>query len=88
VGKSVACLLAACLAGEAWRESTAIGVLMNARGLIELIILNIGLQRGVITPTLFTIMVLMAVITTLMASPLFDIVYGGRVAPGRGERAV
>jgi Kef-type K+ transport system membrane component KefB len=56
-------------------------VLMNARGLMELIILNIGLQHGIITPTLFTIMVLMAVVTTLMTSPLFDLVYGRRGAP-------
>jgi len=78
VGKGVACLLAARVAGETWRESIAIGILMNARGLMELIILNIGLQHGIITPTLFTIMVLMAVITTLMTSPLFDLVYGRR----------
>jgi Kef-type K+ transport system membrane component KefB len=80
VGKGVACLLAARVSGEAWRESVAIGVLMNARGLMELIILNIGLQHGIITPTLFTIMVLMAVVTTLMASPLFELVYGRRAA--------
>ena len=80
VGKGVACLLAARVAGEAWRESVAIGVLMNARGLMELMILNIGLQHGIITPTLFTIMVLMAVVTTLMTSPLFDLVYGRRGA--------
>ena len=43
---------------------------MNVRGLMELIILNVGLEQGVITPTLFTIMVIMAIITTLMASPL------------------
>jgi len=48
---------------------------MNARGLMELIILNIGLQAGIITPTLFTIMVLMAVVTTLMASPVFRHLY-------------
>ena len=75
-GKAGACSLAARAAGEAWREALAIGSLMNARGLMELIILNIGLQAGVITPTLFTIMVLMAVLTTLMASPLFRLVYG------------
>jgi Kef-type K+ transport system membrane component KefB len=78
-GKGVACLVAARLSGEEWRESIAIGVLMNARGLMELIILNIGLQRGIITPTLFTIMVLMAIVTTLMTSPLFELVYGRRV---------
>jgi Kef-type K+ transport system membrane component KefB len=49
----------------------AIGALMNARGLMELIILNIGLQRGLITPTLFTVMVLMTIVTTLLAGPLF-----------------
>ena len=87
LGKGVACLFAARVAGEAWRESVAIGVLMNARGLMELIILNIGLQRGVITPTLFTIMVLMAVVTTLMASPLFELVYGRRVSAVSREQA-
>jgi Kef-type K+ transport system membrane component KefB len=54
----------------------AIGTLMNARGLMELIILNIGLERGIIEPTLFTIMVLMAVVTTLMATPIFERIYG------------
>ncbi|MDF5731414.1 MAG: cation:proton antiporter, partial [Rhizonema sp. PD38] len=70
VGKGVACTLAARFAGENWRDSATIGVLMNARGLMELIILNIGLEQGVITPTLFTIMVIMAIVTTLMTSPL------------------
>ncbi len=70
--KGVACALAARAGGETWRTSWQIGALMNARGLIELIILNIGLERGVITPTLFTIMVIMAISTTLMAAPLFE----------------
>ncbi len=48
---------------------------MNARGLMELIILNIGLERGIITPTLFTILVMMAIVTTLMATPIFERVY-------------
>ena len=48
---------------------------MNARGLIELILLNIGLEAGIITPTLFTILVLVAIITTLMATPVFEFVY-------------
>ena len=61
-----------------------IGALMNARGLMELIIINIGLQKGVIGPALFSILVLMAIITTLMASPLFEWVYG-RKARARGE---
>ncbi len=76
VGKGGACMLAAKLSGEPWRESVAIGTLMNARGLMELIILNIGLQQGIIKPALFTTMVLMAIITTLIASPLFARVYG------------
>ena len=54
----------------------AIGALMNARGLMELIILNIGLERGIITPILFTVMVLMAIVTTLMAMPAFNLAYG------------
>ena len=82
VGKGVACMLAARLAGESWRHSSVIGVLMNARGLMELILLNIGLERGVITPTFFTIMVLMAVVTTGMASPLYQILSRGLVLEG------
>jgi Kef-type K+ transport system membrane component KefB len=77
LGKGVACMLAAKLSGENWRESATIGALMNARGLMELIILNIGLEQGIITPTLFTIMVIMAVITTLMASPLIAFLLHG-----------
>ncbi len=75
-GKGVACMLGARVSGEPWRDSVAIGALMNARGLMELIILNIGLERGVITPTLFTIMVLMAIVTTLTAVPAFNLVFG------------
>lgn len=74
-GKGIACWIAARLNGESQRDAMAIGTLMNARGLMELIILNIGLERGVITPVLFTIMVGMAVVTTLMATPLFELVY-------------
>lgn len=75
-GKGVACWLAALLSGEPNREALAIGSLMNARGLMELILLNVGLQAGIITPTLFTMLVLMAIVTTLMASPIFEFVYG------------
>jgi len=75
-GKFVACWAAARLSGEGQRESLAIGSLMNARGLMELILLNVGLEHGVITPTMFTIMVLMAIATTLMATPMFEWVYG------------
>lgn len=76
LGKGVACYAAARLNGEPKREALAIGSLMNARGLMELILLNLGLAAGIITPTLFTMLVFMAIITTLMASPLFQLVYG------------
>lgn len=78
LGKGGACYLAARLTGEPHREAVAIGALMNARGLMELIILNIGLERGLVTPELFSMMVVMAVVTTLMATPLFNLVYSER----------
>jgi Kef-type K+ transport system membrane component KefB len=74
-GKGLACMFAARASGESWRNSAIVGTLMNARGLMELIILNIGLEKKLITPMLFTMMVLMAVVTTLMASPLFQFLY-------------
>ncbi|MEI7762065.1 MAG: cation:proton antiporter [Comamonadaceae bacterium] len=80
VGKGVACYLAARWHGESHREAMAIGTLMNARGLMELIILNIGLQRGIIEPALFAILVMMAIVTTLMATPIFERVYGSKAA--------
>lgn len=76
LGKGVACWAAARMSGEDNRTALAVGTLMNARGLMELIILNIGLQKGVILPGLFSVMVVMAVVTTLMATPLFELVYG------------
>ncbi|MCF6390574.1 cation:proton antiporter [Mycobacterium sp. MBM] len=76
VGKGVACAIAARCSRVPLRESVALGALMNARGLIELILLNIGLEAGIITPTLFTILVIVAVVTTLMTSPIFERVYG------------
>lgn len=80
-GKLGACFLAARLSGEDARTSFGIGALMNARGLMELIILNIGLQAGIITPLLFSVMVVMAVATTLMATPLFNLASRSRGAP-------
>lgn len=77
VGKAVGCWGAARLAGRPNREALAIGALMNARGLMELIILNIGLQRGLITPTLFTVMVTMTLVTTMAAGPLFEWAWRG-----------
>jgi K+:H+ antiporter len=75
LGKLGGCSMAAWLTGYARGEALAIGALMNARGLMELIILNIGLERGLITPTLFTMMVVMAIVTTVAAGPLFQLTY-------------
>ncbi|SAK81113.1 sodium/hydrogen exchanger [Caballeronia pedi] len=71
-GKGIACWAAARMNGEPPGDAMAIGALMNARGLMELIIINIGLAAGVIMPGLFSILVLMAVLSTLMATPLFN----------------
>jgi Kef-type K+ transport system membrane component KefB len=79
-----ACWAAARLSGQDNRTALGIGALMNSRGLMELIIINIGLQAGVIGPALFSMLVLMAIVTTLMASPLFEVVYG-REARKSGE---
>jgi Kef-type K+ transport system membrane component KefB len=84
LAKFGACWAAARLTGQDNPTALGIGALMNARGLMELIILNIGLQKGIIGVEFFSIMVLMAVVTTLMASPLFEAVYG-RKARARGE---
>lgn len=76
IGKGVACWAAARLHGEDNATAMAVGTLMNARGLMELIIINIGLQRGIIGEALFSILVIMAIVTTLMATPVFERVYG------------
>jgi K+:H+ antiporter len=70
IGKWVGAMAAARFSGMSLRESTAVGALMNTRGLTELIVLNIGLDLGLITPALFTILVLMALVTTFMAGPV------------------
>ena len=70
VGKFGGTLAAARLVGHEWRTATSLGVLMNTRGLMELIVLNVGLDLGVISPTLFTMMVVMALVTTMATTPL------------------
>ena len=86
LAKFGACYAAARVAGEDNRTALGIGALMNSRGLMELIIINIGLQKGIIGPTLFSMLVLMAIVTTMMASPLFELVYGKK-ARESGELA-
>jgi Kef-type K+ transport system membrane component KefB len=69
-GKWIGAMLAARWAGMDGREANALGILMNARGLVELVILTIGLDLGLITPQIFSMMVMMALVTTLMTAPL------------------
>jgi Kef-type K+ transport system membrane component KefB len=73
IGKLGGSMTAARLVGIGWRDSAALGVLMNTRGLVELIVLNIGLDLGIISPTLFTMLVIMALVTTFMTSPLLHL---------------
>jgi Kef-type K+ transport system membrane component KefB len=72
-GKMGACYGAARICRENHADSLTIASLMNARGLMELIMLNIGLQAGIISPSLFSAMVVMAIVTTLMAAPFFEL---------------
>ena len=71
-GKFGGTAIAAKASGLSWRDSGALGILMNTRGLVELIVLNIGLDLGVITPRLFTMLVIMALVTTLMTAPVLS----------------
>lgn len=84
LAKGGACWAAARLCGQDNRTAMGIGALMNARGLMELIIINIGLQRGIIGPGLFSMLVLMTIVTTLMATPVFEWAYG-KHARANGE---
>jgi len=80
-GKFCGAFFASRLTGMQWRESGSIGVLMNTRGMVELVALNIGLDIGVISRLVFSMLVLMAVITTCMTIPLLDLLFPvGRTA--------
>jgi len=74
VGKFLGSALAAKFVGQSWRDSLTIGALMNTRGLMELIVLNIGLDLKVLTPEVFTMMVIMALVTTFMTGPTLNII--------------
>ena len=65
--------------GLGWRDACQLGLLMNARGLVELVVLNVGLDTGILSPPLFSMMVCMALVTTLMTTPLLDLVGGDRL---------
>ncbi len=75
LGKFGGSFVAARLTGLGWRESGALGILMNTRGLMELIVINLGLDLGILSPTLFTMMVIMALVTTVMTTPLLEAIY-------------
>ncbi len=77
-GKLGGTLAAARLTGFTWRDAAVLGALMNTRGLMSLVVLNVGLDLGVIAPPLFAMMVLMALVTTLMTSPLVRALMGSR----------
>jgi len=74
VGKFLGSALAAKFVGQNWRDSFTIGALMNTRGLMELIVLNIGLDLKVLTPEVFTMMVIMALVTTFMTGPALNLI--------------
>ena len=80
VGKFGGTFVAARLTGLGWRDAAVLGTLMNTRGLMELIVLNVGLDLGVISPTLFAMMVVMALITTMLTSPVVRLL-NPRAAP-------
>ncbi len=88
VGKWVGAMAASRISGLGLRDSSIVGALMNTRGLTELIVLNIGLDLGIVSPALFTILVLMALITTFMTGPALRLLDPRRELSEAPERAV
>lgn len=84
-GKFGGTYMAARLSGYKNRPSAALGILMNTRGLVELIVLNIGLDLGILTPTLYTMLVIMALVTTFMTGPLIKIIKSKTSSEGTWE---
>ncbi len=74
IGKFIGSAIAAKFIGQSWRDSLIIGALMNTRGLMELVVLNIGYDLGVLTPEVFAMMVIMALVTTFMTGPALDLI--------------
>lgn len=74
IGKFVGSAMAARFVGQNWKDSLTIGALMNTRGLMELVVLNIGYDLGVLTPEIFAMMVIMALVTTFMTGPALDLI--------------
>lgn len=74
VGKMAGSIIPARAVGESWRDSLSLGALMNTRGLMELIVLNIGLEMGILPPVVFVMLVIMALVTTFMTTPLLHLI--------------
>ena len=74
-GKIFGCTIAAKISGLSWRDSATVGILMNTKGLVEIIGLNLGLQAGVINSKVFVVMVGMAIVTTCMTTPIVSFIY-------------
>jgi Kef-type K+ transport system membrane component KefB len=88
VGKIGGAIVAARASNMPWQTSIQIGILLNTRGLVELIALNIGYKEGIFSPVLFTLFVLMAIITTAMTAPLFDLSNRLGFGPSSVERRI
>jgi Kef-type K+ transport system membrane component KefB len=86
-GKFGGTAVAARLTGLPWRDAASLGILMNTRGLMELIALNIGLDLGVISPTLFTMLVMMALVTTIATTPILQVFHPGSAGLGYNRTA-
>lgn len=86
VGKFIGSAIAAKYVGQSWKDSLTIGALMNTRGLMELVALNIGFELGVLTPEVFAMMVIMALVTTFMTGPFLDLI--NRVFKDKESNAV
>lgn len=85
LGKFGGTAIAAKMVGQSWKDSLSLGALMNTRGLMELIVLNIGYDLGVLTPEVFAMLVLMALITTFMTGPALDLI--NYLYPEQAEKA-
>lgn len=89
IGKFGGSTIAARFTGQSWRNSLTIGTLMNTRGLMELVVLNIGYDLGIFSPRIFAMMVVMALVTTFMTSPVLELIdrlFKKRVSEGEAEK--
>jgi len=84
-GKMGGAIIAARWTGQSWRNALALGALLNTRGLVELIVLNIAYNVGAFTPTLFTMMVIMALVTTMLTAPIQNVL---GIRNEKGKRSV